>query len=92
MKSVQTRRRLVEMAREHGRHVRAATHDLKVSLRWATRSLAYFPDTGDRQYDPTWWNGHADNLMDDPQLRAAVLHTLEKQPELLLDEISDAIL
>jgi len=91
MKSLETRRRLVEMVREQGRSVAAAAHDLNVSLRSASRFLAYYRDTGDYHYDPARWNRHEDNTMDNPQLREAVLAAVEERPELFLDEIADAV-
>jgi len=84
MKSLETRRCLVEMVREQGRCVAAAALDLSVSLRSASRFLAYYRDTGDHHYDPARWNRHEDNTMEDPQLRKAVLIAVEEQPELFL--------
>lgn len=91
MKSLETRRRLVEMVREHRRSVVAAPHDLNVSIRSVSRFLAYYRDTGDYHYDPSRWIRHEDNMMVDPQLREAVLTAVEEQPELFLDEIADAV-
>jgi len=81
----------VEMVREHGRSVVAAPHDLNVSIRSASRFLAYSRDTGDYHYDPSRWIRHEDNIMVDPQLREAVLTAVEEQPELFLDESADAV-
>lgn len=91
MKSAETRAHLVRMVLEQGRSVAAAAKDLNMSVRSATRFLTYFRDTGgDLHYDPARWNRHHDNLTDDPQLRDAVLTVVEEQPELFLDELTDA--
>jgi len=80
------------MVREQGRSVAAAAHDLNTSVRSETRCWAIFLDTGSEyHYDPAMWNCHSENRMDDPQLRDAVLSTVEEQPELFLDESSDAV-
>jgi len=81
MKSAETRQHLVRMVREQGRSVAAAAHDLTISMRSATRCWDIFRDTGSEyHYDPAMWNYHGDNRMDDPQLREAVLSTVEEQP------------
>jgi len=91
MRSLETRLRLLEMVREQGRSVAAAAHDLNVSLRSASRFLAYNRDTADYYYDPARWNRHEDNVMEHPQLREAVLTAVEEQPKLFLDEIANAV-
>ena len=53
--------------------------------------MAYYRDNGDYHYNPARWNRHYENMMDDPQLREAVLTAVEEQPELFLDEIADAV-
>jgi len=86
MISAETREHLVRMVRQEGRGVAAAARDLRIYVRSATRFLVYFRDTrGDFHYDPDQWNRHFDNRADDPQLREAVLSTVEEQPELFLD-------
>jgi len=92
MKFSETREHLVRMVRQQGRSFAAAAHDLSISVRSATRSWAYSGDTGcEYNYDLALWSRHRDNFMDDPQLRQAVRSTVEEQPELFLDEISDAV-
>ncbi|KAK1868970.1 hypothetical protein I4F81_011452 [Pyropia yezoensis] len=92
MKSAETREHLVRMVREEGSSVAAAASDLNLSVRSATRYLGYFRDTGGEFHcDPARWNRHYDNLRDDPQLREAVLETVDSQPELFLDELTDAV-
>jgi len=92
MISAETREHLVKMVRQEGRGVAAAARDLRIYVRSATRFLVYFRDTGgDFHYDPDQWNRHFNNRADDPQLREAVLSTVEEQPELFLDEMTDAV-
>jgi len=82
---------LARMVRVEGRSVVSAARDLNMSVRSATRFLAYFRDTGrEFHHNPAQWNRHSDNLAEDPQLREAVLATVEDQPELVLDELTDA--
>jgi len=92
MISAETREHLVRMVRQDGRSVAAAARDLRIAARSATRFLVYVRDTvGDFHNDPEQWNRHFDNRADDPQLREAVLSTVEEQPELFLDEMTDAV-
>jgi len=92
MKSVETREHLLRMVREQGRTVASAARDLNISVRSATRFLKYFRDTGGEfHYDLAQWNRPSDNLRDDPRLRDAALSAVEGQPELFLDELSDAV-
>jgi len=92
MKSAETREHLVRVVRMECRSVASAARDLNLSLRSATRFLACYRDTGGEfHYIPAQWNRHRDNRVDDPQLREAVLSTVDGQPELLHDELSDAV-
>lgn len=92
MISAETRARLVRLVVERGRSAASAAEELHISVRSANRILSYFHDTGgELHYDPARWNRHTDNLVDDPQLREAVLSKVEEQPELFLDEIADAV-
>jgi len=92
MKSAETREHLVRMVRVEGRSVASAARGLNMSVRSATRFLAYFRDTGGEFHNhPAQWNRHSDNLADDPQLREAVLAPFKDQPELFLDELTDAV-
>jgi len=80
------------VVRDQGLSVTAAAYDLNVSVRSATLFLVYISDTGDEyHYEPAMWNRNRDNLTDDPQLREAVLLTVEEQPEQFLDEMADAV-
>jgi len=91
MKSAENREHLARMVCVEGRNVVSAARDLNMSMRSATRILAYFRDTGcEFHHNPVQWNRHFDNLADDPQIREAVLATVEDQPELFLDERTDA--
>jgi len=92
MKRAETREHLVRMVRVEGHSVASAARDFNMSVRSATRFLAYFRDTGGEFHNnPAQWNRHSDNLADDPYLREAVLATVEDQPELFLDELTDAV-
>jgi len=92
MRSVETREHLVRVARKQARSVASAARDLNISVRSATRCLPYFRDTGGEfHYDPAQWNRHSYDLRDDPGMREAVLSAVEKQPELFLDELTDAV-
>jgi len=92
MKSAETRRHLVRMVLVEGTTVAAASRSLGLSVRSASRYLGYFRDTGDElHYAPDRWNRHADNVGDDPWLRAAALTAVDEQPELFLDEMADAV-
>jgi len=75
-----------------GTNVAAASRYLGLSVRWVSRYLAYFRDTGgELHYAPDRWNRHADNVCDDPWLRAAVLTAVDEQPELFLEEMANAV-
>jgi len=66
------------MVRVEGGSVASAARDFNVSVRSATRFLAYSRDTGCKFHNnPAQWNRHSDNLADDPYLREAVLATVE---------------
>jgi len=89
MKSVKTRQHLVRMMVVDGMSVACASRHLPVSKRSVRRFLAYFWQTGgDFHYDPERWNRPADNVVDDPTLRDAVLNAVEDEPELFLDEMT----
>jgi len=90
MKSAETRQHLVRMTVVDGKSVACAARHLRVSVKSARRFLAYFWQTGgDFHYDPERWNWHADNVVDNPTLRDAVLKAVEDEPELFLDEMTD---
>ena len=92
MKSAETRQHLVRMVVVDGKSVACAARHLRVSERSARRFLAYFWQTGgDFHYDPERWNRHADNVVDNPTLRDAVLKAVEDEPELFLDEMTDVV-
>ena len=92
MKSAETRRHLFRMVLVEGTTVAAASRSLGLSVRSASRYLGYFSDTGgELHYAPDWWNRHADNVSDDPWLRAAVLTAVDEQRKLFLDEMTDAV-
>jgi len=92
MKSAETRRHLVRMVLVEGTTLAAASRSLGLSVLSASRYLGYFRDTGSElHYAPDRWNPHADNVGDDPWLRAAVLTAVDEQPELFLDEMADAV-
>jgi len=92
MKSVKTRQHLVRMVVVDGKSVACAARHLRVSKRSARRFLASFWQTGgDFHYDPERWNRPADNVVDDPTLRDAVLNAVEDEPELFLDEMTAVV-
>jgi len=73
--------------------VAAASRYLGLSVRWVSRYLAYFRNKGgELHYAPDRWIRHADNVCDDPWLRAAVLTAVDEQPELFLEEMADAVI
>ena len=90
MKSAETRQNPVGMVILDGKSVACAALHLRDSERSAGRFLAYFWQTGGKfLYDPERSNRHADNVVDHPTLRDAFLKTVEDEPELFLDEMSD---
>jgi len=92
MKSAETRQHLVRMVLVEGTTVAAASRCLGLSVRSASWYLGYFRHTGcDFHYAPEGWNRHVDNASDDTWLRAAVLKAVDEQPEIFLDEMTDAV-
>ena len=92
MKSAETRRHLIRMVLVEGTTVAAASRSLGLSVRSVSRYLGCFRDTGgELHYAPNRWNHHADNVCDDPWLCAAVLTAFDEQPELFLDEMTEAV-
>lgn len=87
MMSHQMRPRLVTMVLEKNVRVATVYKQLDVSLRSASRFIVYIRDAGGALHrKPLRWNRHSDKAMDRPELRYAVLATVERQLELCLDE------
>jgi len=92
MNSAETRQHLVRKVVVDGKSVACAARHLRVSERSARRFLAYFWQTGgDFHYDPERWNRHADDVVDNPTLRDAVLKAVEDEPELFPHEKTDVV-
>ena len=91
MKTTEVRRLAVALHLQDGQTVARAAENAHMSRRTLTRFLVYVEETGDVHYDLEKWNSHADNETRCPDLRAAVLYTVEQCPEVYLDEISDFV-
>jgi len=92
MKAAETRRHLVRMVLVEGTTVAAESLSLGLSVRSASRYVGYFRGTGGELHDTLYRsNRHADNVCDYPWLSAADLTAVDEQPELFLDETTDAV-
>ena len=88
MKKPEVRRLDVALYFDNWQSVRRAAANANMSRRILTRFLSYVEETGNVHYGLEKWNKHEDAHIRCPDLRAAVMFSVEQYPAVYLDEIS----